>query len=503
MSNKKFTAILLAGLISLLNLTPLLAAFSDLESAGAYQDAINYSQQNGIVSGYPDGTFRPANPINRAEFTKIIIGAALNYNSSQDPSGFDIFALSGLPFSDLSGGQWYVPYLRQAYQHNIISGYPDGTFRPANNINFAEASKIIVGAFNLSVQPDNVTWYKPYVGKLSGLKAIPVTINSFDQKISRAEMVEIIYRLKQNITTRESKTYEILNSPATVNPPSSSAGTAAPRIGSCQIFPSDNPWNRDISKDPVDPNSANYINSIGSSINLHADFGGNGEYGIPFSVVSAGQKPVAITITDYADESDPGPYPIPDNARVEGGGDAHVLTLDQDNCVLYELYQAVKTAAGWTAAQASRFDLKSNTLRPEDWTSADAAGLPILPGLVKYDEVAAGAVNHAVRFSAAKTQKAYIHPATHYASSSTDPNLPPMGLRVRLKADFDLSGYTGEARVILEGLKKYGMILADNGSNWFITGAADTRWNDDDLNQLKQVPGGAFEVVQSGPLIKP
>ncbi|MDE3088750.1 MAG: hypothetical protein KGJ80_05135 [Chloroflexota bacterium] len=277
-----------------------------------------------------------------------------------------------------------------------------------------------------------------------------------------------------------------------------------PTLGGCAMFPPDNPWNRDVSSDPVDSNSTNYIASIGATINLHADFGSDPTYGIPYVVVPGTQTFVPITFTEYASESDPGPYPVPPNAPVEAGSDAHVLVLDSGNCNLYEMYHAAKdpSGPGWFAGSGATFDLSSNALRPDGWTSADAAGLPILPGLVRYDEVSAGAINHALRFTVSQTQRAYVHPATHWASSSTNPNLPPMGLRVRLKATYDISGYTGEARVVLNALKKYGMMVADNGSSWFITGATDSRWNDTDLNQLKTVPGSAFEVIQLGTIYK-
>ncbi|MCL4396607.1 MAG: hypothetical protein M1482_17685 [Chloroflexi bacterium] len=277
-----------------------------------------------------------------------------------------------------------------------------------------------------------------------------------------------------------------------------------PTLGGCAMFPADNPWNRDISSDPVDPNSANYIASIGASTHLHADFGADPTYGIPYTVVPGTQPFVPITFTAYGSESDPGPYPVPPDAPVEAGSDRHVLTLDSGNCTLYEMYNASKDAGGpgWFADSGAVFDLSSNALRPDGWTSADAAGLPILPGLVRYDEVAAAAIIHALRFTVAQTQKAYVHPATHYASSSTNANLPPMGMRVRLRASYDISGFTGEARVVLNALKKYGMMVADNGSNWYISGSTDTRWNDDDLNQLKTVPGSAFEVVRLGTLYK-
>ncbi len=273
-------------------------------------------------------------------------------------------------------------------------------------------------------------------------------------------------------------------------------------IAGCAVFPADNSWNQDISHMPVDPNSANYVASImhsGGNGHLHADFGGGGAYGIPYIVVPANQPTTNINFTDYGDESDPGPYPIPLNAPIEGNGegDAHVLALQQGSCKLYEMYNAHPTSSGWDASSGAVFDLSSNALRPDRWTSADAAGLPILPGLVRYDEVQAGEIDHAVRVTVGTVQKAWVHPATHYGTSN-DPNTPPYGTKLRLRADFDLSPYHGESLVILTALKKYGMIVADQGSSWFITGASDPRWDDEDLNQLKTVPGTAFEVVQLG-----
>lgn len=275
---------------------------------------------------------------------------------------------------------------------------------------------------------------------------------------------------------------------------------APPQVGDCPVFPADNPWNTDISEYPVDPLSDTYIASISADgdENLHPDFGGDGEYGIPYVVVGGDQPDVPITFTEYGDESDPGPYPIPADAPVENGGDTHVIVVDEGDCMLYELYHAEYNGDGWDAGSGAVFDLTSNALRPDGWTSADAAGLPIFPGLVRYDEVEAGAINHALRFTASQTQRAYIYPATHFASDSDDPALPPMGLRLRLSADYDLSDFNGQALVVLEALQTYGMILADNGTSWFITGASDPRWDDDDLSQLKSVPGAAFEVVATG-----
>lgn len=276
-----------------------------------------------------------------------------------------------------------------------------------------------------------------------------------------------------------------------------------------QVLPGDNPWNRDISGDPVDPNSAALIGGIGLNTGLHPDFGtvwDGAPNGIPYVVVSGGQPMVPVTF-DYADESDPGPYPIPPDAPIEGGpsssGDRHVLVIDKDNGKLYEMFAAYPQATGgWHGGSGAVFDLNSNTLRPAGWTSADAAGLPIFPGLVRYDEaVINGAINHALRFTVARTRHAYVFPARHYASSYTDANLPPMGMRVRLRASFNVIPFPPEVQVILKALKKYGMFVADNGSNWYVSGAPDPRWSDDNLHSLSRVKGSDFEVVKMGPVV--
>ena len=278
-----------------------------------------------------------------------------------------------------------------------------------------------------------------------------------------------------------------------------------------RLFPGDNAWNEDISGQPVDPNSANLIASIGINTGLHPDFGtvwAGAPNGIPYVVVSGTQPKVAISFTAYGNESDPGPYPVPPDAPVEGGpngtGDRHVIVIDRDNWKLYELYSAypVSGGASWRAAGGAVFDLNSNQLRPAGWTSADAAGLPIFPGLVRYDEVfEQREITHALRFTAQSTRRAYVYPARHFASSNTNPNLPPMGMRVRLKASFDITHFSPAMQVILRALKKYGMMLADNGSNWYISGAPDPRWNDGELNTLKAIKGSDFEVVRMGTIV--
>ena len=283
------------------------------------------------------------------------------------------------------------------------------------------------------------------------------------------------------------------------------AEDVAASVAGQQVFPPDNPWNTDISQFPVDPHSDILIASIGLATGLHPDFGtvyNGAPNGIPYVVVPGTQPLVPVTFTEYADQSDPGPYPIPPDAPVEGGlysnGDRHVLVIDHDHGKLYEMYHAYPNTDGsWDAGSGAVFDLDANTLRPEGWTSADAAGLPIFPGLVRYDEVVLqGAVTHAFRFTVQHTRQAYVYPARHYASNSTDPALPPMGMRVRLKASVDISGFTAHLRVILRAMQTYGMFVADNGSNWYISGAPDPRWNDDELvSGLRRIHGSDFEVV--------
>jgi hypothetical protein len=286
------------------------------------------------------------------------------------------------------------------------------------------------------------------------------------------------------------------------------AGTAAAfqsaDLSGVSVFPADNYWHWDISKFPVHPNSAKLVASVGNGTSLHPDFGSvleGAPFGIPYIVVDKTQAKIPVNFIDYGDESDPGPYPIPLNAPIEGGnplkGDRHVLAVDKDAKILYELSVAQPQASRWDASCGAKFDLTSNALRPETWTSADAAGLPILPGLVRYDEIARGAIDHAIRLTVDVSRKSYIWPARHQAGSTTSLDAPPMGQRYRLKAAFDTAGYPRAAKIVLTALKKYGMIVADNGSDWYISGAPDDRMPDDEINALKKVKGSDFEAVQS------
>ena len=269
-----------------------------------------------------------------------------------------------------------------------------------------------------------------------------------------------------------------------------------PRLAGCGLFPADNPWNMRVDSLPVAANSDAIIATIGAGTGLHPDFGSGkwagGPIGIPYNVVDGTTiKKWSKIKFQYADESDPGPYPIPKKVKIEHGSDRHALVVDTSACKLYELF-ALK---GKKAGSGAIWDLNTDTLRPDGWTSADAAGLPILPGLARYDEVAAGSIDHALRFTVQHSRKAHVWPARHDASSLTDPNLPPMGLRLRLKASFDTSGFPPQARIVLDALKRYGMMVADNGSNWYISGAPDPNWDNDDLHTLGQVKGSDFEVV--------
>jgi hypothetical protein len=300
-------------------------------------------------------------------------------------------------------------------------------------------------------------------------------------------------------STADSGTTTTTTDSGTTTTTTTTTTATGPTVGGCQVFPANNPWNQDVTALPVHPNSAAIIANIQANgeTTLKADFGSDTQYGIPYMVVPSTQSLVPVNFTEYGDESDPGPYPVPLTAPIEGGNDHHVLVVEQDTCRLYEMYHSAVSGSGWNAGSGAVFDLTSNALRPQGWTSCDQAGLPIFPGLARYDEVTAGEIRHALRVTFNHTRNGYISPARHPGGSS-DVNAPAMGLRLRLRADFDISRYTGQARVILTALRRYGMFVADTGSNWFVSGATDARWNDTDLSQLRNVPGTAFEAVYTG-----
>ena len=299
---------------------------------------------------------------------------------------------------------------------------------------------------------------------------------------------------------------------ASLGPVNSSPNTPSANLGGCSIFPANNVWNASVTALPPDSRSNAYVSSIGAGAGLHPDFGAGlyegAPIGIPFVVVPASQAGVNVSF-EYATESDRAPYPVPRSAPIEGGsnasGDRHVLVVRQGECKLFELFSAYPNPDGsWKAGSGAIWDLKSNALRPDTWTSADAAGLPVLPGLVRYDEVLAGKIAHAIRFTAPRTRNAYVWPARHAASSSSDANLPPMGQRFRLRASFDTSSFSRDTRVILDAMKTYGIILADNGSSWYISGAPDDRWDNDALRELARVKGSDFQAVDaSGLMVNP
>jgi len=290
----------------------------------------------------------------------------------------------------------------------------------------------------------------------------------------------------------------------------STRASRLPNAPNCPIFPANNPWNTRVDTLPVAKNSAKLIASIGLNSPVHADFGSGkwdgGPIGIPFDVVSSSTPTYKVKF-DYADESDNVRYPIPSHVHIEGGasstGDRHALLVDKSICRLYELYDLHHTSHGWTAGSGATWSLKSNKLRPAGWTSADAAGLPIFPGLARWDEVSRGVIDHALRFTAPRTRRMYVYPARHYASSSNSTALPPMGLRVRLKASVDISKFPKQARVVLKALQEYGMILADNGSPWYVSGAPNSHWSNDALHSLGELTGRDFEVVDTSSLPEP
>ncbi len=284
--------------------------------------------------------------------------------------------------------------------------------------------------------------------------------------------------------------------------------TTPPVLDGCPIFPTDNIWNVAIDTLPVHPRSDAFVQNIGLAGHLHPDFG-SGTWdgwpiGIPYNIVSGTQPKVAIDF-DYEDESDPGPYPIPPNPKIEGNPnccDRHILILERDNCILYEIYNARHDSQGWHGGSGAIFHLRENGLRPAGWTSADAAGLPILPGLVRYDEVATGEIAHALRFTVSETNSSYVWPARHEASSLSGLQYPPMGQRFRMKANYDITRFSADTQVILRALKKYGMIIADNGSDWYISGSPDPRWDNDSLvSEFHSIPGSAFEAVDASSLM--
>lgn len=280
------------------------------------------------------------------------------------------------------------------------------------------------------------------------------------------------------------------------------SASGAPLIAGCPLFPPDNEWNRDVSSDPVDPHSGDYLSRMNAATGfLHADFGSNPTYGLPYVLVSSGQPRVPMIFL-FASQSEPGPYPLPLDVPVQSGPDRHAVAIDRDACLLYETFDTQRDGAGFRCGSGAVFDLRSNHLRPDGWTSATASGLPMFPGLARLEEVESGEIRHALGFTASVAAHSYVHPGTHRTGNSDDPYAPPLGMRVRLKASYDLTRFTGAARVVLVALRKHGMLLTDIGTDWSVSGSTDSRWDDRDLDQLKTVPAAAFEVVRLGPVLR-
>ena len=456
--------------------------FTDVPTGVYFYDPVLWLACRAVVNGYGDGSFAPYNPTTRGQLTKIIV---LLY-------GWPLLNPTQGHFSDVPPGSAYYTVIETAYARGIISGYADGTFLPNALVNRGQISKIVTLAAG----------WTPLAPTQGHFGDVPPT-SPYYSSVETA--------LAHGILSGYGDGSFRPGNPATRGQVAKIAYLAF--NAGCPMFPANNIWNKDISALPVDPNSASYITSIGLTGHVHPDFGSGlyqgAPFGIPWTTVAGSQPGVPMTFVDSPRESDPGPYPVPTNAPIEGGPastqDRHVLVVDQAaGCTLYELFAGYPQADGsWTAGSGAKWDLSSNALRPDTWTSADAAGLPILPGLVRYDEVAAGAIRHAVRFTANNTQSSHIWPARHDAGSA-NPGYPPMGLRVRLKASVDISGYPPADQVILTALQHYGMFLADNGSDWFISGTQDERWDNDVLHQLGALTGADFEAVdQSGLMIDP
>lgn len=513
----------------------------------------------GALGGYEDGTFRPGNMITRGQVMKVIsiafeLDAAIPGNNT---------------FADVPQGSTFFDYVEIGYAHELATGYPCGQpepcdtqnrpyFRPGNHISRAQLAKMINMAADWSPLDSETPTFRDvaagstfygYVERAAAEGAImgydcggagePCPGRYFRPggTATRAQAAKMIDMARGRRATRTpTRTALPTQTPggpsATTAPTNTRTRTATPTRtatytrtatsppaptqtpgGPCPILPANNIWNKNIAAQPTHALSGAYINSIGADTGFHMDFGSGlwdgGPIGIPFVRVLGSQPYVPIVFTAYGNESDPGPYPIPTNAPIEGGpqsnGDRHVLVINEGNCTLYELYRSFPQPDGsWEGDSGAVYDLNSNALRPAGWTSADAAGLPIYPGLVTYDEVESGLIDHAIRFTANRTQNAYLWPARHMAGSTNDPNVPPMGLRVRLKASYDISGFSPRMRVILQAMKDYGMLLADNGSSWYVSGAPDERWDNDELHTLDVLRGSDFEAIdESGLMIDP
>ena len=437
--------------------------FSDV-AGHRFEDDIEWLRQAGLTEGCGGGRFCPDGLVKRGQMATFLARAL-----ELDPTEVDAFTDDdGTPHEDA---------INRVAAEGITTGCAATRFCPTGTVTRGQMASFLARAFDLPhatrdwFADDDRSSHQTNINRIADSR---ITHGCGQGRycpgdgVTRGQMAALLRR----------------------------ALTASGPPPECTLFPASNVWNRRVDTLPVASNSATMVATIGAGEDLHPDFGEYLGYGIPINVVTAGTSRSTVSF-DYDDESDHVPYPIPPAPRIEGGGDRHILVWDVEACRLYELFAARRSGGRWYAGSGATWDLNSNALRPDGWTSADAAGLPILPGLVRYEEVAAGAIEHAIRFTAPDTRDAHIYPARHHAGDGSGTSLPPMGLRVRLKADFDVSGFGPQARVILTAMKEYGMILADNGSPWFFSGSSDIRWDDDQLNDLKSLRGSDFEVVNT------
>ncbi len=437
--------------------------FSDV-AGHRFASDIEWLRTHNLTSGCGGGRFCPEGLVTRAQMASFLDRALDLPSTSRDA------------FTD-DEGSTHEAAINRVAAADITFGCEARRFCPNGRVTRAQMASFLARAFDLEASP--IDWFadddrSTHQGAINRVAWAGITVGCGasiycpNGLVTRGQMAAFLHR-----------------------------ALAAPRTPpSCTLFPATNVWNRRVDSLPVASNSATLINTIGAGQRGHPDFGEYLGYGIPVNVVGASTPRSSVSFT-WPSESDAGPYPIPSNPKIEGGGDRHILMWDVERCRLYELFAAHRTSSGWRAGSGAIWNLRSNALRPNGWTSADAAGLPILPGLVRYDEVAAGAIHHAIRFTAPETRNAHIYPARHHAGAGSSSSLPPMGLRVRLKAGFDMGDYSPRMRVILIAMQRYGMILADNGSPWFFSGVSDVRWDDEELNQLKDLRGSDFEVVNT------
>jgi hypothetical protein len=442
---------------------PVAPPFSDV-AGHPFEEHIEWLRQAGITQGCGGGRFCPNDLVTRGEMAAFLARALELAPATVDAFGDD----DGTTFEDS---------INRLAASGIASGCTASRFCPTANVIRGQMASFLSRGLGLPAatrdwfSDDDHSSYQTNINRLAESRvASGCDYGRFcpASAITRGQMAAFLHR---GLT---------LDGP----PPA------------CTLLPATNVWNRRVDDLEVAANSATLIGTIGASEDLHPDFGEYLGYGIPYNVVGAATPRASVTF-DYDDESDHVAYPIPPSPRIEGGGDRHILMWDVDACRLYELFAARRVSGQWRAGSGATWDLGSNALRPDGWTSADAAGLPILPGLVRWEEVAAGEIAHAIRFTAPVTRDAHVYPARHHAGAGTSASLPPMGMRVRLKAEFDVTEFSPRMQVILVAMQRYGMILADNGSPWFFSGTSDIRWDDEELNELKSLRGSDFEVVDT------